>query len=186
MELGLVIGKGGRDISQDAAESHIAGYGAQDSETRTHGALTAHFLALAVDMTARNMQDEVKKKGLPWSAVKGFDTFTPIGSASPSAHHTPSFVLTLPYSRKFIPKSSISNPHDLRLALKVLDLLWVEQLTCNVYYFLTDQWHSQAGWHHRRHDFPHSETRGAHFFHYGVGGLFIAVLRRPVFFTDYI
>lgn len=36
-------------------------------------------IALAVDMTARNMQDEVKKKGLPWSAVKGFDTFTPIG-----------------------------------------------------------------------------------------------------------
>ena len=31
-------------------------------------------------MTARNMQEEVKKKGLPWSAVKGFDTFTPIGS----------------------------------------------------------------------------------------------------------
>jgi 2-keto-4-pentenoate hydratase/2-oxohepta-3-ene-1,7-dioic acid hydratase in catechol pathway len=35
--------------------------------------------ALAVDMTARNLQEVVKKKGLPWSAVKGFDTFTPIG-----------------------------------------------------------------------------------------------------------
>ncbi|KAG1761539.1 hypothetical protein EDD22DRAFT_890525 [Suillus occidentalis] len=81
VELGLVIGKGGRDISQDTAESHIAGY------------------ALAVDMTARNMQDEVKKKGLPWSAVKGFDTFTPIGS--------------------FIPKSSVSDAHDLMLSLKI-------------------------------------------------------------------
>ncbi|OAX34191.1 hypothetical protein K503DRAFT_869079 [Rhizopogon vinicolor AM-OR11-026] len=81
VELGLVIGKGGRDISQDDAESHIAGY------------------ALAVDMTARNMQDEVKKKGLPWSAVKGFDTFTPIGS--------------------FIPKSSISDAHNLSLSLKI-------------------------------------------------------------------
>ncbi|KAF8550432.1 hypothetical protein OG21DRAFT_1468689 [Imleria badia] len=81
VELGLVIGKPGRDISQDAAESHIAGY------------------ALAVDMTARNMQEEVKTKGLPWSAVKGFDTFTPIG--------------------EFIPKSSISDPHDLKLALKI-------------------------------------------------------------------
>jgi acylpyruvate hydrolase len=29
-------------------------------------------------MTARNLQEEVKKKGLPWSTVKGFDTFTPI------------------------------------------------------------------------------------------------------------
>ncbi|KAH7929627.1 hypothetical protein BV22DRAFT_1080525 [Leucogyrophana mollusca] len=81
VELGLVIGKGGRDISQEAAESHIAGY------------------TLAVDMTARNLQDEVKKKGLPWSAAKGFDTFTPIGS--------------------FIPKSSISDAHDLRLSLKI-------------------------------------------------------------------
>lgn len=81
VELGLVIGKGGRDISPEAAESHIAGY------------------ALAIDMTARNMQEEVKKKGLPWSAVKGFDTFTPIG--------------------EFIPKSTIMDPHDLRLLLKI-------------------------------------------------------------------
>ncbi|KAI6028886.1 hypothetical protein F5J12DRAFT_808531 [Pisolithus orientalis] len=81
VELGLVIGKSGREISQEAAESHIAGY------------------ALAIDMTARNMQEEAKKKGLPWSAVKGFDTFTPIG--------------------KFIPKSTVLDPHELRLSLKV-------------------------------------------------------------------
>ncbi|KAH9917440.1 uncharacterized protein B0H18DRAFT_1087085 [Fomitopsis serialis] len=60
VELGLVVGKTGRDISQADAVAHVAGY------------------ALAVDMTARNMQDVVKKKGHPWSAVKGFDTFTPI------------------------------------------------------------------------------------------------------------
>lgn len=36
-------------------------------------------VALAVDMTARNLQEQVKSKGLPWSAAKGFDTFTPIG-----------------------------------------------------------------------------------------------------------
>jgi acylpyruvate hydrolase len=30
-------------------------------------------------MTARNMQDAAKKKGLPWSAAKGFDTFCPVG-----------------------------------------------------------------------------------------------------------
>ena len=40
--------------------------------------MLAYAPALAVDMTARNMQDVVKKKGHPWSAVKGFDTFTPI------------------------------------------------------------------------------------------------------------
>lgn len=85
VELGLVIGKPGRDISQANAESHIAGY------------------TLAVDMTARNLQEKVKKQGLPWSTVKGFDTFTPIGA--------------------FIPKSAISDPHDLRLQLKVNGIL---------------------------------------------------------------
>jgi acylpyruvate hydrolase len=45
-------------------------------------------------MTARNIQNEVKKKGLPWSTVKGFDTFTPVGFADRPAYmcthtHTP-------------------------------------------------------------------------------------------------
>ena len=35
--------------------------------------------ALAVDLTARNVQDAVKAKGLPWSTAKGFDTFCPVG-----------------------------------------------------------------------------------------------------------
>ncbi|TFY56788.1 hypothetical protein EVG20_g8792 [Dentipellis fragilis] len=81
VELGLVIGRGGRDISQADSLSHIAGY------------------ALAVDMTARNLQDEVKKKGLPWSAVKGFDTFTPIST--------------------FVPKSEVTDPQNLDLWLKI-------------------------------------------------------------------
>ncbi|KAJ6501909.1 hypothetical protein C8R45DRAFT_974787 [Mycena sanguinolenta] len=81
VELGVVIGKGGRDISQADAESHIAGY------------------ALAVDMTARNVQENVKKRGLPWTAAKGFDTFTPIGS--------------------FIPKDEVADPHNLSISLKI-------------------------------------------------------------------
>jgi hypothetical protein len=47
--------------------------------TKYFGLTREYTQALAIDMTARNMQDAVKKKGLPWSAVKGFDTFTPIG-----------------------------------------------------------------------------------------------------------
>lgn len=43
MELGLVIGKGGRDIPQDAAESHIAGYGGQDSDQAERVMLTRHL-----------------------------------------------------------------------------------------------------------------------------------------------
>jgi acylpyruvate hydrolase len=35
---------------------------------------------LAIDMTGRNVQEEAKKKGLPWSIAKGFDTFLPISN----------------------------------------------------------------------------------------------------------
>ncbi|KAB5595465.1 Vacuolar calcium ion transporter [Ceratobasidium theobromae] len=59
VELGVVIGKTGRDISEAQADSYVAGY------------------TLSIDMTARNMQEHVKKRGLPWTASKGFDTFTP-------------------------------------------------------------------------------------------------------------
>ncbi|CAI4051457.1 hypothetical protein SUVZ_14G1560 [Saccharomyces uvarum] len=37
-------------------------------------------VALALDLTARNVQEEAKKKGLPWTISKGFDTFMPISS----------------------------------------------------------------------------------------------------------
>lgn len=33
---------------------------------------------LALDMTARDLQDLAKKKGHPWSVAKGYDTFCPI------------------------------------------------------------------------------------------------------------
>ncbi|KAH6917791.1 hypothetical protein BKA70DRAFT_950 [Coprinopsis sp. MPI-PUGE-AT-0042] len=81
VELAVVISKRGREIKQDEADSYIAGY------------------ALSVDMTGRNLQDKVKKAGLPWTAAKGFDTFTPIGP--------------------FIPKSSIPDPDNLRITLKI-------------------------------------------------------------------
>lgn len=54
---------------------------------------------LAIDLTARNIQDEAKKKGLPWTIAKGFDTFCPISS--------------------FIPKSSIPDPHSAHLWLSI-------------------------------------------------------------------
>lgn len=81
VELGIVIGEGGRDISEAQADKHVAGY------------------TLAIDMTARNIQDKVKKQGLPWSSAKGFDTFTPVSS--------------------FIPKSSIKDTSNVNLWLKV-------------------------------------------------------------------
>lgn len=84
VELGVVIGKTGRDISKADAESYIAGYSEFLLCGRTivfvsKPQLSSHIQALAVDLTARNVQDAVKKKGLPWSTAKGFDTFCPVG-----------------------------------------------------------------------------------------------------------
>ncbi|GAA6061580.1 hypothetical protein JCM10212_004330 [Sporobolomyces blumeae] len=65
VELGVVIGQGGRDIVATKAMNHVAGY------------------CLAIDYTGRNVQDAAKAKGLPWSAAKGFDTFCPVGDFIP-------------------------------------------------------------------------------------------------------
>lgn len=54
---------------------------------------------LAIDMTARDVQDEAKRKGLPWSIAKGFDTFMPISN--------------------FIAKHRIPNPQQAHLWLSV-------------------------------------------------------------------
>lgn len=62
MELGVVIGKDGRNILESDAMSHVGGY------------------VLALDMTARDVQSVAKKKGHPWSVAKGYDTFCPIGA----------------------------------------------------------------------------------------------------------
>jgi acylpyruvate hydrolase len=55
--------------------------------------------ALGIDMTARNAQNEAKKKGLPWDIAKGFDTFLPVSG--------------------IIAKSMIPDPHDVELYLTV-------------------------------------------------------------------
>ena len=54
---------------------------------------------LSIDMTARNAQNEAKKKGLPWDIAKGFDTFLPLSNV--------------------IPKSAIPDPHEVEIFLKV-------------------------------------------------------------------
>ncbi len=37
-------------------------------------------VAIGIDVTARDLQSEAKKAGLPWSLAKGFRTFAPIGN----------------------------------------------------------------------------------------------------------
>ncbi len=60
VELVVAISKNGRNIPAVDAYSHILGY------------------AIGLDMTLRDVQLEAKKKGLPWTVAKGFDTSAPI------------------------------------------------------------------------------------------------------------
>jgi len=62
VELGVVIGKLGRNVPENTAMDYVAGY------------------TVAIDLTARNLQDIAKKGGLPWTESKGYDTFCPIGN----------------------------------------------------------------------------------------------------------
>jgi fumarylpyruvate hydrolase len=61
VELVAAIGKGGRNISEGTAESHIFGY------------------AIGIDLTRRDLQREAAKRGLPWEMGKSFDHSAPCG-----------------------------------------------------------------------------------------------------------
>lgn len=61
-ELALLIGREGKNIPEAEALSFIAGYG------------------VAIDLTLRDVQAELKKKGLPWEIAKAFDTSCPLST----------------------------------------------------------------------------------------------------------
>ncbi|KAK4477844.1 hypothetical protein RD792_017107 [Penstemon davidsonii] len=81
VELAVVIGQRARDVPEAKAMDYVGGY------------------ALALDMTAREIQSTAKAAGLPWSIAKGQDTFTPISPV--------------------VPTSMVPDPHNLELWLKV-------------------------------------------------------------------
>src|SRR4051812_16494850 len=60
VEVVVALGRGGKNIPESEAVPCIAGY------------------AVGIDVTARDVQDELKKKSLPWAIAKGFDTFAPV------------------------------------------------------------------------------------------------------------
>jgi fumarylpyruvate hydrolase len=66
VELVVAIGTGGKDIPVDKALQHIFGY------------------AVGLDMTRRDLQNDMKKQGRPWCIGKGFDFSAPIGSITPA------------------------------------------------------------------------------------------------------
>ncbi len=61
VELGVIIKRRCKDIDESAAEKFIMGY------------------TVIVDVTARDLQAEAKRSGMPWTIAKGFDTFAPVG-----------------------------------------------------------------------------------------------------------
>ena len=65
IELVVAIGKGGRNILAADAAHHIYGY------------------AVGLDMTRRDLQNEMKKQGRPWCIGKAFDHSAPIGPITP-------------------------------------------------------------------------------------------------------
>jgi fumarylpyruvate hydrolase len=61
IELVVALGAGGRDIPAERAAELIFGY------------------AIGLDMTRRDLQNEMKKQGRPWSIGKAFEHSAPIG-----------------------------------------------------------------------------------------------------------
>ena len=67
IELVVAIGKGGKNIAAADALQHVYGY------------------AIGLDMTRRDLQNDMKKQGRPWCIGKGFDDSAPIGPITPAA-----------------------------------------------------------------------------------------------------
>lgn len=65
VELGVVIGATAKDVKASSALEYISHY------------------VVALDMTARDLQEKAKKEGMPWSVAKGFDTFCPVSEPIP-------------------------------------------------------------------------------------------------------
>jgi len=81
VELGVVIGKKCKNISKKNAMEYVLGY------------------LVALDITARDIQTDMKKKGWPWTIAKSFDTFAPISEV--------------------ILKEYVKNPQNLDISLKI-------------------------------------------------------------------
>ena len=80
-ELVVAIGGEGKNVSRDDALGYVAGYG------------------LGLDLTMRDVQTELKSKGLPWTIAKGFDTSAPLS--------------------EFLPSREITDPQDMTFTLRV-------------------------------------------------------------------
>jgi acylpyruvate hydrolase len=62
----VAISKTGKNIRPDSAGEFVLGYG------------------VGLDMTLRDLQNDAKRNGLPWSVAKGFDTSAPVSEIIPA------------------------------------------------------------------------------------------------------
>ncbi|MFH1278550.1 MAG: fumarylacetoacetate hydrolase family protein [Candidatus Eisenbacteria bacterium] len=67
LELAVLLGAGGKDVSPADAPDLVAGYG------------------IALDLTLRDLQSEAKRGGRPWTMSKGFDGSAPVGDFAPAS-----------------------------------------------------------------------------------------------------
>jgi 5-carboxymethyl-2-hydroxymuconate isomerase len=81
IELAVLIGRTGKQLAEVDAPAYAAGY------------------AVALDLTLRDVQAEMKAKGLPWEIAKAFDTACPLSA--------------------FVPAGQVADPQQLQLRLHV-------------------------------------------------------------------
>ncbi|KYK34113.1 MAG: acylpyruvase [Thermoplasmatales archaeon SG8-52-3] len=81
VELGIIIGKRCKLVNKKDALNFVLGY------------------LIGLDITARDIQSDFKKKGWPWTIAKSFDTFAPISDV--------------------VLKELVSDPQNLDISLKV-------------------------------------------------------------------
>lgn len=104
-ELAVLIGADAKDIPESEALSYVAGYG------------------VAIDMTLRDVQDNLKKKGLPWEIAKGFDSSCPLSDFAPAAAVADPQALTIRLTQNGIERQNGSTGLMINSVAKLISYL---------------------------------------------------------------
>ena len=77
-EASLVLPPQSHDVHHEAELVILIGYKIKSVPPKEAEAAIAGY-SIGIDFTARDIQAEAKKNGMPWALSKGFDTFAPVG-----------------------------------------------------------------------------------------------------------
>jgi 2-keto-4-pentenoate hydratase/2-oxohepta-3-ene-1,7-dioic acid hydratase in catechol pathway len=79
-------------------------------------------ISVGIDFTARDIQDELKKKGLPWEKAKAFDNSAVVGKMLPFTNKTaPEILFSLQKNKELVQSGNSKNM-----------LFNFEQIICNI------------------------------------------------------